>query len=311
MKIAVVDDYQNAFRSLACAQRLQAHEVVVFTTTERDPHRFAARLAGCQVLVLTQQRSALPRSTIELLPPSIRLIANTGRNLTHIDLDACKERGIVVVAGGGGRSQAPAELTWALILASLRNITREANALLQGEWQTTVGTGLSGKTLGIFGLGKIGSLVARVGSAFGMQVICCGRDATARAAAAAGYVVVDKGDLFARADVLSLHLALTNETRGIVTARDLDEMKPSALLVNTSRADLIEPDALVAALRRGRPGFAAVDVYEDEPISAQHPLLQQPNALCTPHLGYVERDTYEAYFDAVIDRILDVAPTRS
>jgi D-3-phosphoglycerate dehydrogenase len=303
MKIAVVDDYQNAFRSLACAQRLRGHEVVVFTTTQRDPHRFAERLDGCDVLVLTQQRSPLPRTTIELLPPSLRLIANTGRNLTHIDLDACKERGIVVVAGGGGRSQAPAELTWALILASLRHITHEANALQQGQWQTTVGTGLFGKTLGIFGLGKIGSLVARVGTAFGMNVICTGRQATQRAAAAAGYVVVDQTELCASADVLSLHLALTNDTRGVVTARDLERMKPSALLVNTSRADLIEPDALVAALQRGRPGFAAVDVYEDEPIS-EHPLLQLPNALCTPHLGYVERDTYEAYFNAVIDRIL-------
>ena len=308
MKIAVVDDYQDAFRQLAGFARLQGHEVVVFHDTEKEPARLAARLADADAVLLTQQRSPFPRAVIEKLP-KLKLIAQTGRNTNHIDVAACTEQGIVVAAAGSGTPHATAELAWGLILASLRHIPHEVEQLKQGVWQTTVGTGLNGRTLGVYAPGRIGSCVAQVGKAFGMQVTCWGRDASQAKAREAGYAVpATRADFFANADVISLHIPLNKETRGIVTAADLACMKPTALFVNTSRAPLVAAGALLEALKKGRPGFAAIDVFEDEPVvGGNHPLLKMPNVICTPHLGYVEQSTYDAYYGAAIDGIVGFA----
>lgn len=308
MKIAVIDDYQNAFCTLSCFERLNGHEVVVFNDTEKDPAKLAERLKDADAVVLTQQRSPFPRALVERLP-KLKLISQTGRNAYHIDLDACTERGIVVSAAGAGLPNPTAELAWGLILAALRHIPQEVQRLKGGEWQKTVGVGLHGKTLGVYAYGRIGSLVARVGKAFGMRVVCLGRDASMTKAKADGYeAATDRAAFFAGCDVISLHLPLNPETRGIVKAADLALMKPTALIVNTSRAPIIEAGALEAALKRGRPGRAAIDVYEEEPvIGANHPLLRLDNALCTPHLGYVEEATYEAYYGAAIDNLLAYA----
>jgi len=308
MKIAAIDDYQDALRKLDCFPRLKDHEVTVFHDTVKDPAKLAARLAEFDAVILTQQRSPLPRAVIEKLS-KLKLIAQTGRNTNHIDVAACTEKGIVVAAAGSGTPHSTAELTWGLILANLRHIPQEVEQLKKGVWQTTVGTGLHGKTLGVYALGRIGSCVARVGHAFGMKVICWGRDASLAKAREAGYTVpASRGAFFAEADVLSLHIPLNKETRGIVTSADLAQMKSSALIVNTSRAPIVAEGALVAALKKGRPGFAAIDVYEDEPVlGGNHPLLTMPNVTCTPHLGYVEKSTYETYYGAVIDGILGYA----
>jgi D-3-phosphoglycerate dehydrogenase len=236
-------------------------------------------------------------------------LCNTGRNVGHIDLAACTARGMIVAAAGGGLPNATAELTWGLILSSLRSIPHEVQQLKQGVWQTTVGTGAHGKTLGIYALGKIGSVTAQVGKAFGMKVTCWGRDASKAKAKELGYEVpASREAFFAGADVLCLHIPLNKETRGIVTAADLAQMKPTALLVNTSRAGLIADGALVEALKKGRPGFGAIDVYEDEPVvGGNHPLFKMPNVVCTPHLGYVEAGTYESYYGTVVDSILAYA----
>ncbi len=308
MKIAVIDDYQDAFRKLTSYSRLQDHEVVVFHDTEKDPAKLAARLETVDAVVLTQQRSPFPRAVIEKLP-KLKLIAQTGRNTNHVDVAACTEQGIIVAAAGSGSPHPTAELTWAIILASLRSIPHEVQQLKQGVWQTTVGTGLRGKTLGVYAFGRIGSCVAQVGKAFGMKVICWGREGSLAKAREAGFEAAPSREaFFENADIVSLHIPLNQETRGIITAADLARMQPTALIVNTSRAPLIAEGALVAALNLGRPGHAAVDVYEDEPVTGgNHPLLRMPNALCTPHLGYVERDTYESYYGAAIDSILAFA----
>ena len=309
MKIAVIDDYQDAFRKLACAANLKGHDITVYRDTEKDAARFAARLEGYEAVIMTQQRSPLPKALVEALPASVKLLCNTGRNVGHIDLAACTARGIVVAAAGGGLPNATAELTWGLILSSLRSIPHEVQQLKQGVWQTSVGTGVHGKTLGIYALGKIGSVVAQIGKAFGMKVTCWGRDASKAKARELGYEVpASREAFFAGADVLCLHIPLNKETRGIVTAADFAQMKSSALLVNSSRAGLIESGALVDALNKGHPGFGAIDVYEDEPVvGANHPLLKMSNVVCTPHLGYVEAGTYESYFGTVVDSILSYA----
>ncbi|MEO7729145.1 MAG: D-2-hydroxyacid dehydrogenase family protein [Burkholderiales bacterium] len=308
MKIAVIDDYQDAFRQLAGFARLKDHEVVVFHDTEKDPAKLAARLADVDAVLLTQQRSPFPRAVIEKLH-GLKLIAQTGRNTNHIDVAACTEHGIVVAAAGSGTPHATAELAWGLILASLRSIPQEVEQLKKGVWQTTVGTGLNGKTLGVYAPGRIGRCVAAVGKAFGMKVTCWGRDASKATARELGYdVPASREEFFAGADVISLHIPLNKETRGIVTAADLACMKSTALFVNTSRAPLVAAGALEAALKKGRPGFAAVDVYEDEPVTGgNHPLLKMPNVICTPHLGYVEKSTYESYYGAAIDGIVGFA----
>jgi D-3-phosphoglycerate dehydrogenase / 2-oxoglutarate reductase len=308
MKIAVLDDYQNAFRTLKCYPKLSGHEVVVFTDTETDLGKLAEKLKDADAVVLTQQRSSFPRALIEKLP-RLKLIGQTGRAATHVDLDACTEKGIVVSAGGLGNSNNTAELTWGLILAALRNIPLEVKRLKEGYWQSTLGTGIRGKTLGVYAYGKIGSIVAAVGKAFDARVVCWGREGSTGRAQAAGFEVAkSREEFFAEADILSLHLPLNKDTRGIVSRDDLARMKPTALIVNVSRAGLIAPGALVEALRAGRPGMAAVDVYEQEPvIGADHPLLKMDNVTCTPHLGYVTREGYEEYYGVVVDDILAFA----
>ncbi len=308
MKIAVLDDYQNAFRTLKCFPKLSAHEVVVFTDPETDIGRLAERLKDADAVVLTQQRSSFPRALIEKLP-NLKLIGQTGRAATHVDLEACSEKGIVVSAGGSGNPNATAELTWGLILSALRNLPFEVKRLREGHWQSTLGTGVNDKTIGIYAYGKIGSIVAAVGRAFGARVVCWGREGSAGRAKAAGFEVArSREEFFAESDILSLHLPLNKDTRGIVTRDDLSRMKPTALIVNPSRAGLIAPGALVEALRAGRPGMAAVDVYEQEPvIGADHPLLKMDNVTCTPHLGYVTREGYEEYYAVVVDDIVAFA----
>lgn len=305
MKIAVIDDYQDAFRKLECFSRLQGHEVAVFNDTEKDPVRLAARLKDADIVLLTQQRSRFPRAVVERLP-KLKLISQTGRNTGHIDVAACTERGVLVSGAGGGNPSPTAELTWGLIVSALRSIPYEVQRLREGHWQSTVGDGLKGKTLGVYAYGRIGSIVARVGQAFEMRVVCFGRESsTARAREAGFEVAPGREAFFANADVLTLHLPLNAETRGIVKRADLACMKPTALIVNTSRAPLIEEGALVEALKKGRPGRAAVDVYEDEPVlGANHPLIGMPNVVCTPHLGYVEQSTYESYYGTAVDNIV-------
>lgn len=308
MKIAIIDDYQDAFRSLECAKKLAGHELLVYTDTEKDPAKLAERLKDADALVLTQQRSKIPRTVIEKLP-KLKLISQTGRNVYHLDIAACTEKDIVVSAGGGGNPNPTAELAWGLILAALRRIPQEAQRMKNGQWQGSVGTGLAGKTLGVYAYGRIGSLVANVGKAFGMRVWCWGREGSTAKAKAAGYEVAPSREaFFAESDVISIHLPLNDGTRGIVTAEDLGRMKKSALIVNTSRAPIIAKDALVNALKAGRPGRAAIDVYEEEPvIGGSHPLIAMDNVVCTPHLGYVEEKTYESYYGTAVDQLLAFA----
>ena len=250
MKIAVIDDYQDSFRKLDCYAKLAGHDVMVLHDTEKDPAKLAERIKDAEALLLTQQRSPFTRALAERLP-KLKLISQTGRNTVHIDVAACTEKGIAVAAAGAGNPNPTAELTWGIILASLRSIPQEVQRMKEGKWQGSVGTGLSGKTLGIYAFGKIGSIVARVGKAFGMRVVCWGREGSTGRAREAGFeVAASREEFFAGADVLSIHLPLSAETRGIVKAQDLARMKPSALIVNTSRAPVIEAGALVEALKK-------------------------------------------------------------
>ena len=305
MKIAITDDYQDVVRTLDCFRKLSGHDVRIYHQNEKDLGRLAARLADAEAVVLMRERTPITRSLLERLP-RLRLISQTGRGIAHIDLGACTEHKVMVSAANIGSPSAPAELTWGLILASMRHIPQEVQGLKEGGWQTTLGWGLKGRTLGIFGYGRIGALVGVVGKAFDMRVIAWGREGSRRRAADAGIeVATSKEALFENSDVLSLHLLLTPETRYSVSAEDLARMKSTALLVNTSRAELIAEGALVRALQQGRPGFAAVDVYENEPVvGGAHPLLAMDNAVCTPHLGVVEKDTYELYFGLAFDQVL-------
>ncbi|HEX2224970.1 MAG TPA: D-2-hydroxyacid dehydrogenase family protein [Thermoanaerobaculia bacterium] len=307
MKIVIPDDYQDAVRGLACYSKLAGHEVTVFRDSSEDLDVLAERCRDADALVLIRERTRVGEDLLARLP-RLRLISQTGKGTSHIDLAACTRRGIAVTAGTGS-PYAPAELTWALVLAAMRHLPQEVARLRAGHWQSTLGTGLRGRTLGIWGYGKIGTLVAGYGRAFGMDVLVWGREGSLSRARADGYAVAaGRESLFERSDVLSLHLKLDAETRGIVTAADLARMKPDALLVNTSRAELIASGALEAALRAGRPGFAAVDVYEEEPVlGAKHPLLAMENAICTPHLGYVEKDSYELYFSQAFDQVVAFA----
>jgi D-3-phosphoglycerate dehydrogenase len=308
MKIAVIDDYQDAFRKLDCYARLRGHEIAVYHDTEKDPARLAERLKDAEAVILTQQRSPFPRTLAERLP-KLKLISQTGRNANHIDVAACTEKGIVVSAGGAGNPSPTAELTWGLILSALRRIPQEVQRMKEGHWQGSVGVGLAGKTLGIYAYGRIGSIVAGVGRAFGMRVVCWGREGSTGRAREAGFdAAASREAFFESADVISIHLPLNKETRGIVKGDDLARMKPTALIVNTSRAPIIAEGALAEALKRGRPGRAAVDVYEEEPVlGGNHPLLKMDNVICTPHLGYVEQATYESYFGTAIEQILAFA----
>jgi len=309
MKIAIPDDYQDAVRTLDCFQKLNGQQVVITREHLSDPEALAARLHGVEALVLIRERTAITGALLARLP-DLRLIVQTGKRAPHIDLAACTRHGVSVIYAtppSGGSSYATAELTWGLIMATMRFIPQEVASLKAGGWQRTLGRVLHGQTLGIFGYGHIGSLVATYGQAFGMRVLAWGREGSrARARADGIEVAANRDALFRDADVLSLHLVLTEETRGIVSVGDLAKMKRSALFVNTSRAGLVEPGVLEEALRAGRPGYAAVDVYENEPV-ADHPLLHMDNVVCTPHLGYVEKDNYESLFGAAFDQLLAFA----
>lgn len=315
MNIIILDDYQDAVRKLHCASKLDGLSAKVFTNTVKGTGQLAIRLRDAEALVLIRERTHFNRSLLEKLP-KLKLICQTGRVGSHIDIDACTELGIAV-AQGVGSPIAPAELTWALVMAAMRRLPQYIGNLKHGAWQqaglkslsmpTNFGVGmvLHGKTLGIWGYGRIGKLVAGYGKAFGMKVLIWGSEASRKHAVADGYEAADSREaFFETADVLSLHLRLVDATRGLITADDLGRMKPTALLVNTSRAELIEDGALVHALNRGRPGMAAIDVFESEPILQGHPLLRLENAVCTPHIGYVEQDNYEAYFSEAFDNLL-------
>ena len=305
MHVVIPDDYQDAVRGLRCFARLAEHTVTVFNDTTTDLDELARRFSDADALVLIRERTRITDALLERLP-RLKLISQTGKGTAHLDLLSCARRGITVCAGAGS-PYAPAELAWALILASMRHIPAEVARLRAGAWQSTVGKGLRGRTLAVYGYGRIGALVAGYGRAFGMNVLVWGREGSVTRAKIDGLEIAsDRELLFENADVLSLHFKLTDETKGIITAADLARMKRDALIVNTARAELIESGALEEALRKGRPGFAAVDVYEEEP-AARHPLLTLDNAICTPHLGYVEKDSYELYFSQAFDAVLAFA----
>lgn len=305
MRIAILDDYHDTVRTLACFRALDGHEVTIFTDHVSDVDALTARLAGTEALVLIRERTAIRTPLLERLP-HLKLISQRSV-YPHIDVDTCTRLGIVVSSSmhADAPSFATAELTFGLIIAALRRIPQEMASLRAGAWQGGVGTTLRGRTLGIYGYGRIGATVAGYGRAFGMNVVVWAREATLLKARADGYTAAaGKAALFEACDVVSLHMRLVEATRGIVTAADLARMKPSALLVNTSRAALIAPGALEAALRAGRPGMAAVDVYESEPVrDTAHPLLNMDNVVCTPHLGYVTRDEYELAFTDIFAQI--------
>jgi len=314
MKIAILDDYQDAVRGLDCFKLLDGHEVKVFSNTARGLGQLAIRLGPFDALVLIRERSSFNRALLSKLP-NLKLISQTGKVSGHIDVAAATELGIAI-AEGIGSPTAPAELTWALIMAAQRKIVPYAQHLQEGLWQTssieparnTLGTVLKGRTLAIWGYGKIGQLIAGYGRAFGMTILVWGSEASRAAAVAAGdTAAVSREAFFEQADVLSLHLRLSDKTRGLVTAEDLARMKPTSLFVNTSRAELVAEGALEAALPQGRPGAAALDVFTDEPLPPGSPLLLLPNVLATPHLGYVERDSYELYFRYALQNIVDFA----
>ncbi len=316
MNIVILDDYQDAVRKLPCAAKLDEYQAKVYTNTVKGIGQLSVRLKDADVIVLIRERSVLPRQIIEKLP-RLKLISQTGRVGSHIDVNACTERGIAV-AEGVGSPIAPAELTWALIMAAQRRLPQYIASLKHGAWQQSglktasmppnfnLGTTLKGRTLGLLGFGKIAQLVAGYAKAFGMNVIVWGRETTLARAQGLGFTTAASSEaLFATSDVLSIHLRLNEETTGCVRLQDLSLMKPTALIVNTARAELIEQDALIAALNRGRPGMAAVDVFESEPILQGHALLRLENCICTPHIGYVEQDSYEMYFGAAFDNVVN------
>ena len=316
MNIIILDDYQDAVRKLQCATKLDGLAAKVFTNTVKGTGQLAVRLRDAEALVLIRERTHFPRALIEKLP-KLRLICQTGPVGSHIDLEACTERGIAV-AEGLGSPHAPAELTWALVMAAMRRLPQYIGKLKHGAWQQSglksasmpvnfgLGMLLKGKTLGIWGYGRVGQLVAGYGKAFGMHVTVWGSEASRAKAQADGCIPAPTREAFFEAsDVLSLHLRLTEGNRGLITLDDLSRMKPTALLVNTSRAELIQDAALVAALNRGRPGLAAVDVFESEPILQGHPLLRLENAVCTPHIGFVEQENYERLFSTAFDNLLN------
>jgi D-3-phosphoglycerate dehydrogenase / 2-oxoglutarate reductase len=315
MNIIILDDYQDAVRKLKCATLLEPYNAKVFTNTVKGIGQLSVRLRDADVLVTIRERTHFPRALLEKLP-KLKLISQTGKVGSHIDVAACTQLGIAV-AEGVGSPVAPAELTWALTMAATRRLPQYIGNLKHGAWQQSglksasmppnfgIGAVLKGRTLGIWGYGKIGALVAGYGRAFGMQVQIWGSSESRARAVADGHLAAESCEtFFETSDVLSLHLRLNDATRGIVSLEALSRMKPSALLVNTSRAELIQENALVAALNRGRPGMAAVDVFEHEPILQGHPLLRLENAVCSPHIGYVEQDSYELYFGAAFDNVV-------
>ncbi len=323
MNIVILDDYQDAVRKLDCAAKLEPFAAKVYTNTVKGLGQLSIRLKDADVVVLIRERTPMTRALIDKLP-RLKLIVQTGRVGGHIDVAACTERG-VAVADGSGSPISTAELTWALIMAAMRRLPQYIGNLKHGAWQQSglkagsmppnfgLGAVLNGKTLGIWGFGKIGQIVAGYGKAFGMNVLVWGREPSLERAALSGYRTAPTQEaFFAESDVLSLHLRLNADTRHIVKHEDLAFMKPTSLLVNTSRAELIEPDALITGLNRGRPGLAAIDVFENEPILQGHALLRLENCICTPHIGYVEQASFEMYFSAAFESVVNFitgAPT--
>ena len=309
MKIAILDDYQNIVRSLDAFKKLEGHDVTVWNDHTKDTDVLAERLTDTEALVLIRERTPIRAPLIEHLT-KLKIVSQRSV-YPHIDVDALTKKGIVLCSDmhPGKPSFATAELTWGLVIAAMRRIPQEMARLKAGHWQSSVGTGLRGRTLGILGFGRIGGAVAGYGRAFGMNVVAWGREGSLQRARSESYAAAPSREVFfEQCDVISLHVRLTPETRGLVNAEDLARMKPTALIVNTSRAGLIAPGALVEALKQGRPGMAAVDVYEDEPVlGANHPLLHMDNVVCTPHLGYVERDGYESQFSSTFDQVLAFA----
>ncbi len=316
MNIVILDDYQDAVRKLKCAAKLEAFPAKVYTNTVKGIGQLSVRLKDADVIVLIRERTHLTRALIEKLP-RLKLIVQTGRIGAHVDVAACTERGIAV-ADGTGSPVSTAELAWTLIMAAMRRLPQYIGNLKHGAWQQSglkagsmppnfgLGAVVHGKTLGVWGYGKIGKMVAGYGKAFGMNVLVWGREPSREHAVMDGFQAASsKEDFFAQSDVLSLHLRLTDETAGIVRLDDLAQMKTTALVVNTSRAELIEADALISALNRGRPGMAAIDVFENEPILQGHALLRLENCICTPHIGYVEQDSYEMYFGTAFDNVVN------
>src|SRR5688572_6712023 len=305
MKITILDDYQNVVRSLDAFRKLEGHNVTIWNDHTKDVDVLAERLKDTEALVLIRERTPIRASLIERLP-KLRIVSQRSV-YPHIDVDALTRRGIVLSSDmhPGKPSFATAELTWGLVIVALRHIPQEVAALKAGRWQSTVGIGLRGRNLGIYGYGRIGAQVAGYGRAFGMNVSVWGREGSLQRAQAEGYAAAPSREaFFEHCDVISLHVRLRPETRGMLTADDLARMKPTSLIVNTSRAGLIAPGALVEALKKGRPGMAAVDVYEEEPVQGgNHPLLELDNALCTPHTAWLEPDTYELYFGEAFDNI--------
>ena len=316
MNIIILDDYQDAVRKLKCATVMEQLNAKVFTNTVKGIGQLSVRLRDADVLVLIRERTQFPKQLLEKLP-KLKLISQTGKVGSHVDVETCTRMGIAV-AEGVGSPVAPAELTWALIMAAMRRLPQYIGNLKHGAWQQSglkaasmppnfgLGMVLKGKTLGIWGYGKIGQMVAGYGRAFGMNVMIWGSESARTRAANDGLLVASNCEaFFEECDVISLHLRLHDSTRGVVKLDALSRMKPTALLVNTSRAELIEEGALVSALNRGRPGMAAVDVFESEPILQGHPLLRLENAVCTPHIGYVEQDSYELYFQAAFENVVN------
>jgi D-3-phosphoglycerate dehydrogenase len=316
MNIVILDDYQDAVRKLQAASKLDAYNAKVYNNTVKGIGQLSVRLRDADVVVLIRERTAMSRSLIEKLP-KLKLIVQTGRLGSHVDIPACTERG-VCVAEGGGSGVAPAELTWALVMSAMRRLPHYISNLKHGVWQQSglktasmpanfgLGANLQGKTLGIWGYGKIGKVVAGYGRAFGMQVQVWGSEESRMRAFTDGFKGSESREaFFSTSDVLSLHLRLTDATRAIVTTEDLNQMKPTSLLVNTSRAELIEPEALLGGLNRGHPGMAAIDVFESEPILQGHALLRLENCICTPHIGFVEQDNYELMFGQAFDTVVN------
>ena len=304
MKIVIPDDYQDIADKVAAYSLIRQHDVTRYTDSNHDLDTLVARLKDADVVVSIRERVPFTRALLERLP-RLRLISLLGRTAATIDFAACTELGIPVTTGVSNSPDSPAEHTLALMLSARRNITREAEGMKRGALPSTVAYRLRGSTLGIWGLGAIGALVAQGAKGLGMNVLIWGRETSRAKARDLGYAVAgSSAELFERSDILSLHVRLSKETRGMVGPADLARMKPTALLVNTGRAELIQPGALLAALRQGRPGFAAVDVYEEEPVSPDHPLLAMPNVLCTPHSAWAEWDNFELYFKEAYEQIV-------
>jgi D-3-phosphoglycerate dehydrogenase len=305
MKVTILDDYSDTLRTLACFSKLGDHDVTVWTDHVEDVRQLARRLADTEALILIRERTQI-RATLLNQLPNLKLISQRSV-YPHIDIDTCTDLGIVVSSNlhQGSASYATAELTWGLVIAGMRRLPQQVASMRAGHWQDGVGHSLRDKTLGIYGYGRIGRVVADYGRAFGMRVVFwASSESRQRAQAEGAAVAASRQSFFDQSDVISLHLRLVDATRGIVTRTDLDQMKESALLVNTSRAGLIERGALVAALTAGKPGAAAVDVYETEPLTdTTDPLLQMDNVICTPHIGYVSTDEWEIQFSDVFDQI--------